>query len=83
MGPLIVAGIGDATGNRRYAFVFVFLLLFVPIWIFRTVDVEVGKREVEEFLKVERGEKGAVEVEIRRKTGVGKDVPLGQEKLEG
>ncbi|KAJ3050300.1 Autophagy protein 22 [Rhizophlyctis rosea] len=72
VGPLVVAGIGDATGNRRYAFIFVFLLLFVPIWIFRTVDVDVGKREVEEYLKAETEGKRAVEVDVRREVDGGK-----------
>ncbi|KAJ3037953.1 Autophagy protein 22 [Rhizophlyctis rosea] len=51
MGPLIVAAIGDSTGNRRYAFIFIFCLLFFPIFIFRTIDVEKGKEEVNIWLR--------------------------------
>ncbi|KAJ3270832.1 Autophagy protein 22 [Terramyces sp. JEL0728] len=38
-GPLIVGLITQLSGNMRYAFVFLFIIFFIPIYIFSTIDL--------------------------------------------
>jgi MFS transporter, UMF1 family len=47
IGPTIVGRITDATGSIRPAFIFLFFLIGVPIFLVRKVNEEKGKREAE------------------------------------
>jgi UMF1 family MFS transporter len=52
LGPLIVGLIADSTGNIRYAFFFLVVMLSVPIPIlYWCVDMERGRRDAEAYLK--------------------------------
>ncbi|KAJ3321232.1 Autophagy protein 22 [Boothiomyces sp. JEL0866] len=51
VGPLIVGLITQWSGNMRYAFVFLFLIFVIPIYIFSTIDVYKGKEQGQAFSK--------------------------------
>ncbi|KAL3234257.1 Autophagy-related protein 22 [Nakaseomyces bracarensis] len=53
VGPFIIGLITDKTHNIRYSFYFLFILLIGAIPIFRSLDVERGKREAEELRNIE------------------------------
>ncbi|KAI8925155.1 autophagy-related protein 22-like protein [Entophlyctis helioformis] len=52
-GPLIVAVIGDAAGNKRYAFWFLLGMMAIPIMIFGSLDVAKGKQQAIDFIENE------------------------------
>ncbi|BFZ64971.1 Vacuolar fusion protein mon1 [Saitoella coloradoensis] len=49
LGPAVVALIVSVTGEMRYAFVFLFLMLGACLPVFKMVDVERGKADAERF----------------------------------
>jgi hypothetical protein len=38
-------------GNIRHGFLFLLIMLIAPVFIFRSIDVELGKREAIEYVK--------------------------------
>ena len=55
MGPLIVGLIADSTGNIRYAFFFLVLMVWLAIPVLWSVDVERGRMDAKTYA-VERVE---------------------------
>lgn len=58
-GPAIVGAITDRYGEIRPAFVFLAVLIFVPLPLMALVDVDRGKRDGAEMAKELEGRKGA------------------------
>ncbi|EKM76305.1 hypothetical protein AGABI1DRAFT_63354 [Agaricus bisporus var. burnettii JB137-S8] len=50
VGPLVVGLIGDLTGNIRYAFWFLVVMIWVAVPVLVGVDVERGRRDAEEYV---------------------------------
>ncbi|KAJ3115787.1 Autophagy protein 22 [Physocladia obscura] len=48
-GPLIVGAITDSTHEIRYGFIFLFVMLCLPVFILQFVNVEKGRFDAEEF----------------------------------
>lgn len=53
VGPFIIGLITDKTHNIRYSFYFLFALLIGSIPVFKTLNVERGKKEAEELRKID------------------------------
>ncbi|KAJ3997370.1 autophagy-related protein 22-like protein [Lentinula boryana] len=49
IGPLIVGLISDLTGNIRYAFFFLVVMIWAAIPILKSVDVERGRRDAQSY----------------------------------
>ncbi|KAI8867642.1 MFS general substrate transporter [Ramicandelaber brevisporus] len=52
LGPLCAGAIATATGNMRYAFIFLLAIMLVPMAIVATVDVERGRRDAAAFVGI-------------------------------
>ncbi|KAJ3220164.1 Autophagy protein 22 [Dinochytrium kinnereticum] len=64
IGPLVVAAMDDYTHNKRLAFIFILVMMILPLFFFARVNVTEGKKEAIEFLKDEelRQQKKAVNI---------------------
>ena len=49
VGPLVVGLIADATGNIRYAFFFLVVMIWSAVPILMTVDVERGREDAQRY----------------------------------
>ena len=49
VGPLIVGIISDATGNIRYAFFFLVVMIWLAVPLLLSVDVEEGRRDTSKY----------------------------------
>lgn len=49
IGPLLVGLISDLTGNIRYAFFFLVVMLWAAIPVLRSVDVERGRTDAQKY----------------------------------
>ncbi|TRM58260.1 autophagy-related protein 22-like protein [Schizophyllum amplum] len=49
IGPLVVGFIADMTGNIRYAFFFLIVMIWLAVPILMTVDVERGRRDAQGY----------------------------------
>ncbi|RDB21916.1 Autophagy-related protein 22-1 [Hypsizygus marmoreus] len=49
LGPLIVGIIADTTGNIRYAFFFLVIMIWIAVPILMVVDVEKGRKDAREY----------------------------------
>ncbi|EAU83494.2 autophagy-type protein 22 [Coprinopsis cinerea okayama7 len=58
LGPLIVGLIADTTGNIRYAFFFLVIIIWSAIPVISGVDVEKGRRDAREYSSSRRAEEG-------------------------
>lgn len=50
VGPLIVGLIADTTGNIRYAFFFIVVMVWLAIPLLLAVDVERGKEDARKYV---------------------------------
>jgi UMF1 family MFS transporter len=50
LGPLVVGLIGDLTGNIRYAFWFLVVMIWVAVPVLVSVDVERGRKDAREYV---------------------------------
>jgi len=58
VGPLIVGLIADSTGNIRYAFFFLVVMVWLAVPVLWSVDVEHGRIDARTY-SVERASEGA------------------------
>ncbi|KAJ3498969.1 hypothetical protein NLJ89_g10154 [Agrocybe chaxingu] len=49
IGPLVVGLIADVTGNIRFAFFFLVLMVWAAVPILMSVDVERGRKDAQEY----------------------------------
>jgi MFS transporter, UMF1 family len=49
VGPLIVGLISDSTGNIRYAFFFLVVMIWSAVPVLRSVNVEQGRKDAREY----------------------------------
>lgn len=49
VGPLIVGIISDGTGNMRYTFFFLVVMMWVAVPLLLSVDVEEGRRDARKY----------------------------------
>ena len=49
LGPLIVGLIADTTGNIRYAFFFLVIMIWMAVPLLSIVDVEKGRKDARDY----------------------------------
>lgn len=49
VGPLVVGLIADTTGNIRYAFFFLVLMIWAAVPVLMAVDVERGREDAQRY----------------------------------
>ncbi|KAI8852365.1 autophagy-related protein 22-like protein [Chytridium lagenaria] len=54
IGPLVIAAIDDQTHNKRLGFIFILVMMLLPLFFLSRVNIAEGKREAIEFLKEEQ-----------------------------
>jgi UMF1 family MFS transporter len=67
IGPLVVGAIGEA-GDKRHSFWFLLIMLVLPIFIFKSINVEKGKQDALKFVQKELGEQNREDIPLVEKS---------------